>query len=341
MTTAVILGTRPEAIRLYYTINAIKPEAIFWTGQNFSKNLSDDILYDERFGDTYKNIIRYDTECAVRFDVQFGKLLAGCYDFLKEIESNQVLILGDTNSSLAAALAAKKLGKTIYHMEAGNRCYNPKSPEETNRRMIDSISDVHLCYTRFAKQNLLSEGVPQNRIHVIGNPMAEFPEMHRPCGFENHVLIDIHRAENKNYLDGIKTAIEGLKNEIPCKLVVHPRFYDSFIEDGLDPQPSVSFSKFVELEREAKLIITDSGTVCEEAAMLGKRCVVFRETMERPELLELGNTILSSPKNPLRFALNCAEFLEDEPRHDIPEEYRYQEVSVRVKRILQGTGNYI
>jgi len=341
MTAAVILGTRPEAIRLFYTINAINPEEIFWTGQNFSKNLSDDILYDERFGNTYKNIIRHNTENAVEFDVQFGKLLTGCYDFLKTVKSNQVLILGDTNSSLAAALAAKKLGKTIYHMEAGNRCYNPKSPEETNRKMIDSISDVHLCYTTFAKQNLLAEGVPQNRIHVIGNPMAEFPEMHKPCETSEHVLIDIHRAENYQYLGGIKSAIASLSQEIPCRLVVHPRFYENFIEDGLAPEPSVPFSDFVKLERSAKLIITDSGTVCEEAAMLGKNCIVYRETMERPELLELGTTILLSPKNPIKFVLTCLEFLKEQIVKNIPKEYEYQQVSLKVKRILQGAGNYI
>lgn len=337
MKVAVIIGTRPEAIRLYYTIKTIQPNFLYWTGQNFSKNLSDDILFDKRFGDTYKKIIRNNTDDVTRFDLQFSNLLKGCYDFIEKNKPEKVLILGDTNSCLAAAIASKKLNTTLYHMEAGNRCYNPKSPEETNRKIIDSISDVHLCYTEFAKKNLLAEGVSQNKIHVIGNPMAEFPEMHESSFEERHVLIDIHRAENEKYLTRIKEVIENLEEE--CKLIVHPRFFEKFQNLGLNPKPSVSFSQFVKLEKYSKLIITDSGTVCEEAAMLGKRCIVFRETMERPELLELGNTILCNPKNELY--KTCIDFINDEVIKNIPKEYEEQKVSLKVKRIIQGSVNYI
>lgn len=339
MTTAVILGTRPEAIRLYYTINAIKPEWILWTGQNFSKNLSDDILYDERFGNTYKNIDRH-TVNASGFAPEFSVMLCQTTTYLQERMPDKVLILGDTNSSLAAALAAKKLGITIYHMEAGNRCYNPASPEEVNRRMIDSISDVHLCYTGFAKQNLLSEGVPLNRIHVIGNPMAEFPEMHVPARFKVHVLVDIHRAENQKYVQKLASILDSLSEKTKVKLVLHPRFYKLFE----NAEPSVPFSKFVELERNASLIITDSGTVCEEAAMLGKPCIVWRETMERPEILELGNTVLRSPRAEVHETIEvCKDLINTPPTMDryIPTEYEFKTVSQNVKRILQGTPNYI
>lgn len=340
MTTAVILGTRPEAIRLYYTVRTIGPEHVLWTGQNYSKNLSDDILYDPRFGDTYKGIDRHDTQEATEFHEQFSVILKACYNYLYARNPDQVLILGDTNSSLAAALAAKKLGIRIYHMEAGNRCYNPKSPEEVNRRMIDSIADVHLCYTGFAKQNLLSEGVPQNRIHVIGNPMAEFPEMHEPAKSKIHALVDIHRAENEKYLQKLASILDNLKKEIEVKLILHPRFYELFKDIA---QPSVCFSDFVSLERNAALIITDSGTVCEEAAMLGKPCVVWRETMERPELLELGNTVLRSPKEEISDTIDvCLDlFRSGLLERDIPKEYESSAVSLRVKRILQGTGNFI
>ncbi len=338
MKVAVILGTRPEAIRLYHTINTVQPDWVFWTGQNYSKNLAEDILEDPRFGNTYKNIVKHNTNKACTFEAQFSSILIACTDFLEETNPDKVLILGDTNSSLAAALAAKKLGISLYHMEAGNRCYNPKSPEEVNRRMIDSIADVHLCYTTFAKRNLLSEGAPQNRIHVIGNPMAEFPEMHHERGYSSapYTLIDIHRAENEKYLDNISTMLDNIKT--PYKLLLHPRFVDRF-DNAL---PSVNFSEFVKLEKGASLIITDSGTVCEEAYLLRKPCIVLRETMERPELLEAGNTVLVSPKN----AMNVLDIYNSMLDYSwigetFIEEYKYNRVSIKVKRILQGTGNFI
>jgi UDP-N-acetylglucosamine 2-epimerase (non-hydrolysing) len=341
MKCLVILGTRPEAIRLYHTIKELNPYKIFWTGQNFSKNLSTDIIQDPRFDNIYKDMVLSSIE-ETDFFQQFTKMLLNIDSFIKQCSPDKILILGDTNSSLAAALAAKKNDIPLYHMEAGNRCYNPKSPEEINRRMIDSIADVHLCYTKFAKQNLLNEGVPLNKIHVIGNPMAEFPELHSYSTEEkSQVLVTLHRKENEEYLPNLLTFFNSLNSKVKVKLVLHPRYYKFFAEKFTDVVPSVNFSDFVKLQQESSLIITDSGTVCEEAAILKKPCLIIRETTERPELLELGSTILGDIKNTDNLLSSSDALLNLTRDWDLPDEYKYQKVSKKVKTILLSKENYI
>lgn len=340
MNILTILGTRPEVIRLYHTVKLLKP-SMFWTGQNFSKNLSTDIIEDTRFENVYENMYRAYVE-QQDFALQFSEMLQLTDNYIKQINPDKVLILGDTNSSLVGTLAAKKNGIPVYHMEAGNRCYNPKSPEETNRKMIDSVADVHMCYTNFAKQNLLNEGVPLNRIHVIGNPMAEFEELHNYTTIEkNQVLVTLHRKENEEYLNILLDFFIRLGKVLKVKLVLHPRYYNFFTRALPDVIPSVNFSEFVKLQQESKLIITDSGTVCEEAAILKKPCLIIRETTERPELLELGSTILGDIKDSNSLFDSCEALLNIDTDWTLPVEYRYQKVSKKVATILQSKGNYI
>lgn len=341
MNILTTIGTRPEAIRLFHTIKEINP-VILWTGQNFSKNLSEDILEDPRFGNTFKTRLNFDTKGATKFSIQFSKILKNVYNHLEMLQPEKLLILGDTNSALASALAAKKLGIPVYHMEAGNRCYDPSSPEESNRRMIDSIADVHMCYTSFARQNLLSEGVPLNRIHVIGNPMAEFPELHEDTDQGDYILVTIHRQENEKYLENLKLLFKRLaRSAMPVKLVLHPRYYNQFDKVSYDVSPSTNFSDFIKLQKRARLIITDSGTVCEEAAMLRKPCLIARRTTERPELLELGSTILADMQDPKKMLDSCFELIYGITNWELPTEYKFQRVSSKVKNILYGTGNYV
>lgn len=342
MSVFIPIGTRPEAIRLFYTVKNLINPTVFWTGQNYAKNLSTDILDDPRFEGVYKSIIMGSTGEAKEFHLQFSKILSSVTKKLEMFAPEKMLVLGDTNSALASALAAKKLNIPIYHMEAGNRCYDPKSPEETNRKMIDSIADVHLCYTNFARQNLLGEGVPLNKIHVIGNPMAEFPELHEPCEQGNYILVTIHRQENEAYLEELKVLFKRLsRTRFPVKLVLHPRYYHIFNKVSYDVMPSVNFSDFIDLQKNASLIITDSGTVCEEAAMLGKPCLIARRTTERPELLELGSTILGNVANPTEMYNSCMELLYSFCEWKLPEEYTPQKVSRKVINILHGKPNYV
>ena len=333
---SIPIGTRPEAIRLYHTVKKLGEDARpVWTGQNTAPNLSTAILRDPRFADVYARIPLAQIAEYKDFFGQFAALMRIVEVELKNTEPEKVLVLGDTNSALASALTAKKLGIPLYHLEAGNRCHNPGSPEEANRRMIDSIADVHLCYTRSAKQNLLSEGVPQNKIHVVGNPMAEFEELHTLPGWGGeYILVTMHRAENEKFIPVIK---EFLSYYDKVKLVLHPRFIDHFP----DAEPSVNFSNFVQLQKNAHLIVTDSGTAVEEAAIMKKPCLVIRETMERPELLESSNTILGEMN--VESLVKAANHLltGDLWLEELPEEYKYQKVSSKVVNILKGSPNEI
>lgn len=342
MKIAVIMGTRPEIIRLYHTVKILPKKTIYWTGQNFEKNLSDDIFNDPWLKDAYNDVVMLSTQKCETFFAQIGIMINELHIALSKNIPDKVLILGDTNSSLAGALVTKKMGIPLYHMEAGNRCYNPESPEEINRKIIDSISDVHMCYTKHAKQNLLSEGVGQNRIHVIGNPIAEFPGFHGFKEEPEHILVTCHRKENFEYLENILNALKVIAKNNKVIACIHPRYNDYFKNHPeIECRPSVSFSEFVDLQKRSRVIITDSGTVCEEAAIINIPCVIIRETMERPELFDIGSCILSGVKD-YRTIINAIQHqLNNNHVWKLPEEYEYYEVSQVVKQILLGKGNYI
>lgn len=342
MTTMIGLGTRPELIRLFHTVKAVNPDYLFWTGQNFAPNLSTEIIGDPRFEGVYDDMVMHSTGDAQQFKTQFGSMLEASMNFMEERKITKLLILGDTNSCLALALGARKLGIPIYHMEAGNRCHDRRSPEETNRRMIDSIADVHMCYTTFAKQNLIDEGFPSNTIHVTGNPMAEFSELFKQdIEQKRQVLITLHRAENWRYIDNLKTLFSWLKKEKGLEIVpvLHPRYLENF--QDFNAVPSVNFSDFVQMQQESALIITDSGTVCEEAAMMRKPCLVARRTMERPELMESGSTILGRMDDPEMLKKSCEILLSLDTDWEIPEAYLPQKVSQKVQTIFAGGGNFV
>lgn len=344
MKVAVVMGTRPEIIRLYHTVKALPNKTIYWTGQNFAKNLSTDIFNDPLLADAYTEVKMLSTGNKEDFAGQFAEMITQLSMQLMLNRPDKVLILGDTNSSLAGALVAKKLGLSLYHMEAGNRCYNPESPEEVNRKMIDSVADVHMCYTQHAKQNLLAEGVPQNRIHVIGNPIAEFIEFQSvDFHYNEHILVTCHRKENLEYIKNIIEALHILGTKHKVIACIHPR-YDHYFRGhaNIESIPSIPFSQFVSLEKRAKLIITDSGTVCEEAALLNIPCLIIRKTMERPELFDIGSCILTDVSSGPRMIKDALELIQEKTAaYALPEEYQYRAVSQRVKNIVLGKGNYI
>ena len=345
MKILVVLGTRPEIIRLAPTIKALKQVCdvrILFTGQNYAKNLSTDIFKDPLLLSAYTEYDCLNIGEQNSFFTQFGPMVEGIFKYALKHEFQKFLILGDTNTSLAAAIVARKMGIPIYHMEAGNRCYDYNSPEETNRLLIDSITDVHMCYTKFAKQNLLNEGVPQNRIHVIGNPMAEFSALHTR-GERNHVLVTFHRQENMRYVSNIIQALEEVADSIKVICCLHPRAINNIYSKhpNIEIIPSVNFSKFIVLQRNSAVIVTDSGTVCEEACMLGVPSVIIRNTTERPELFDVGSTILCHPNNRYGMEQIIKMQIKADRPDGIPEEYEYQKVSEKVRNIVLGKGNYI
>ena len=254
---------------------------------------------------------------ATGFADQAGQILARVGEVLAEEKPDRLLILGDTNSGLGAIVAAR-MGIPVYHMEAGNRCYDNRVPEETNRRIIDHCSDVLMPYTHRSKENLLREGVERQRIFVIGNPIYEVLNAHASqIGASDildrldiqagrYFLVTMHRAENVDIPDRLERLLQGLArvadtHQYPMVVSLHPRTADKMRRFGLDPQSDrvrllapLGFFDFVKLEQNARCVLSDSGTVQEECCIFKVPNVTIRDVTERAETVECGSNILTS-----------------------------------------------
>ena len=314
MKVLTILGTRPEIIRLCRIIEKLDgacDHVVVHTGQNYDASLND--VFFEQLG-----VRAPDHFLGARgtFGEQIGTILAGIERVLTADPPDRFLVLGDTNSSLAAIMA-KRLGIPVYHMEAGNRCYDDRVPEEVNRRLIDHSSDVLMPYTERSRQNLLREGIASERIYVTGNPIFEVITHFEPQIAASKVLdrlglvaggyflVTCHRAENvdvESRLRSLAAAFERLHLDYAMPVVVstHPRTAARLHTFGvmvtheqvrfLEP---FGFFDFVALERQAFCVLSDSGTVQEECAIFGVPNVTIRDVTERPETIECGSGILS------------------------------------------------
>jgi UDP-N-acetylglucosamine 2-epimerase (non-hydrolysing) len=352
-----VLGTRPEIIRLSRLIpklDAVCEHRLVHTGQNFDPDLSD--VFFRELG-----VRAPDHALGVReegFGAQVGQILARVEPVLRAERPDRLLVLGDTNSGLAA-LVAKRLGIPVYHLEAGNRCYDDRVPEEVNRRVIDHASDVLLPYTERSRANLLAEGVPGHRVLVVGNPILEVIEHHREkidasdvharLGVEpgRYFLATLHRAENVDVearLRGLTAALERLPREhgLPVVCSLHPRTRGRMEAFGLRADapevrmmPPLGFFDFVALERGARCVLSDSGTVQEECCILRVPSVTLRDVTERPETLECGSNMLSGadPDEVLRCV---AAVLAAGTGWRVPPEYLATNVSDTVLKVLLG-----
>lgn len=354
MKVLTVLGTRPEMIRLSAIIpklDALCEHVFVHTGQNFTANLADD-FYSEL------GLRAPDYQLAVgklpSVSAQVGAVIAEVGDIILKERPDKLLILGDTNSC-TAAYAAKRYGVTVFHMEAGNRCYDDRVPEEINRRMVDSLSDVLMPYTERARHNLLREGYASPRVLVTGNPIAEILNTVLPtldvaqtcADFNvapgNFILVTMHRAENVDdpqrlaaYLDALISVGEAL--QLPVLLSVHPRLRSKLpatASSWLHPFDACGFRDFVALESVASLILTDSGTVQEEAAILGIPNIAIRFANERQETIEFGRSILVDPVKSDLVPIAQALVRSQLPLQ-LPPEYLVPDVSDRVVRILMS-----
>jgi UDP-N-acetylglucosamine 2-epimerase (non-hydrolysing) len=360
MKILTITGTRPELIRLSVILrklDAVCEHIHVYTNQNFDPNLSTIFLKDLEIRQP---------------DYIFDKTV-GIADFLSHAfmsfnaildfhKPDKVLVLGDTNSGLLAVLAAKK-GIPVYHMEAGNRCYDGEVPEETNRRVIDSCSLYNLPYTENSKQNLINERFHKNFVFKIGNPIWEVLCYYQKqidasnilqrlklvfedgiSGYSSFVLLSYHRTENVDNKEKSKQVVEAI-NEIAEKIPViysfHPRTKDQFAKheikfsDKVKLIDPVGFFDFICLEKYAKVILTDSGTVPEETSMFGKPCIVLRNTTERQELMECGSLILAgTKKEDILRAYNSIELMNQ--TWSLDNDYFKLNVSDTVIRLLLG-----
>ncbi len=356
MKVLTILGTRPEIIRLSRIIprlDGLCRQILVHTGQNFDFNL--DGLFFQQLG-----VRKPDHHLGARgsFGEQIGTILAGLETILRAERPDRFLVLGDTNSSLGA-VAAKRLGIPVFHMEAGNRCHDDRVPEEVNRRIIDHASDILLPYTEHSRRNLLAEGIPGQRILVTGNPIWEVIQHHLPqveasdvlarlgLASQGYFLATMHRAENVDPPDRLRRLARALArihevHGLPVIVSTHPRTALRMRESGLARDHAglrfmepFGFFDFLALERQARCVVTDSGTVQEECAILKVPNVTIRDTTERPETLECGSNSLAG-SDPER-VLACVRLALDSGRDwQPPAEYLRENVSETVARLVLG-----
>lgn len=357
MKIATVLGTRPEIIRLSRIIAKLDDCAdhvLVHTGQNYDRGLSE--LFFEQMG-----VRAPDHMLGVRADTVMGQVaqtLERCEQvFIKE-KPDRLLLLGDTNSALSA-IAAKRMGIPVFHMEAGNRCYDDRVPEEVNRRIIDHSSDLLMPYTERSRANLLKEGIAGERIYVTGNPILEVIEHFRPqvdasAVLETHgleagkfFLVTLHRAENVDLESRLQAFMQALARisetyRQPVIVSTHPRTAHRMKQFGAGDSGGdvryvepFGFFDFLRLELSARCVLSDSGTVQEECAIFRVPNVTLRDVTERPETLECGSNILSGA-DPRRILECVATVLRLPPAWEPPPEYMVKNVSDTVVRLVTG-----
>ncbi len=357
MKIMTVLGTRPEIIRLSLIIKLLDRHAdhtLVHTGQNYDQRLSD--LFFEELG-----VRKPDEHMSVRgsgFADQAGQILAGIEPLLLKRRPDRLLILGDTNSGLTA-FVARRLGIPVYHMEAGNRCYDDRVPEEINRRVIDHSSTVLMPYTNRSRENLLREGFANDRVYVIGNPIKEVIDHYserisasavmNKLGLQkrHYFLVTMHRAENVDIEHRLRNLVEALKllhdeYNFPIICSLHPRTRAKAQTFGIDLEQAgirfldpLGFFDFIRLEQNAFCLISDSGTVQEEACIFKVPTVTIRDVTERPETIECGSNVLAGcdPEH----ILGMTELVTSQPANwNPPNEYLATQVAMTVCRILLG-----
>ena len=365
----IIVGTRPEIIRLAATMKRCREYfdcCVAHTGQNYDKNLNDIFWSDFDLGgpDVWMNVV------GENLGQTCGNVIARSYELMAEIQPDALLVLGDTNSCLSA-IAAKRLHIPIFHMEAGNRCKDECLPEETNRRIVDVISDVNLPYSEPARKYLNEMGMPKERTYVTGSPMAEVlhgnldkieaSDVLNRLGLEpnKYILLSAHREENidtdKNF-ESLFNVINALaeKYDMPILYSCHPRSKKKLESSGfkLDPRVRVNeplgFNDYNKLQMNALAIVSDSGTLPEESSFylsIGHpiAAVCIRTSTERPEALESGNFILAGiTTQELLQATSMAIDMKQKGILGKPcPDYVDETVSMKVVRIIQGYVNVV
>ena len=360
----IIVGTRPEIIRLGAVINKCRKHfdtILAHTGQNYDYNLNGVFFKDLKLNDpeVYMDAVGDDLGATV------GNIINASYKLMAQIKPDALLILGDTNSCLSA-IAAKRLHIPIFHMEAGNRCKDECLPEETNRRIVDIISDVNLAYSEHARKYLHECGLPKERVYVTGSPMAEVMHQNLPdieksqimekLGLEpgKYMLLSAHREENidtdRNFLS-LFNAINKLaeKYNMPILYSCHPRSKKRLETSGIKLDPRVvrheplGFHDYNHLQMNAFAVISDSGTLPEESSFftsIGRPfpAVCIRTSTERPEALDKACFILAGiGEKTLLQAVDMAVKMNENSDFGIPVPYYVEEnVSTKVVKIIQS-----
>lgn len=354
-----ILGTRPEIIRLAETIKACDKyfdHILVHTGQNYDYELNQ--VFFEQLGLRAPD---YYLACAGKdLGETMGNVIAKSYELIVKEKPDAVLILGDTNSALSA-IAAKRLKTPIFHMEAGNRCWDWNVAEMTNRTIVDRISDINLPYTENARRYLLNEGVDGKTIFVTGSPMKEVIVKHQhlidnskvldELGLEKgkYIIVSAHREENIDIEDNFLELMNSInaiaeKYQVPVIYSTHPRSRKWIEKRKFKFHPLVKntkpfgFFEYVKLQQNALCVLSDSGTLTEESSILNFPAVLIRTSTERPEGLDAGSIIVGGikEKDVLQATELAISMFENNEPNGLSEYYDITNTSLRVVKVIQS-----
>jgi UDP-N-acetylglucosamine 2-epimerase (non-hydrolysing) len=359
-----IVGTRPEIIRLSRVIAVLEEvteHVLVHTGQNYDYELNG-IFFKELGVPKPKHYLKAAGRNAAE---TIGNTIARTDLVLEKEKPEAVLVLGDTNSCLAV-IPAKRRKIPVFHMEAGNRCFDMRVPEEINRRIVDHVSDVNLCYTEHGRRYLLAEGLPADRTMKTGSPMKEVLDFHRGSIEASDVLerlglekgqyftVSIHREENVDdqvHLSSLVDALNALatKYRVPLIFSVHPRTRKR-LEAGkhklnklVRGMPPLGFFDYVALQKSALCTLSDSGTIAEESSILGFPAITVREAHERPEGMDEGVVVMSGltrQRIVQAVEMTLAQFKRWGPSR-LPVDYNVDQVSWKVAKIILSYTDYV
>ncbi len=360
-----IVGTRPELIRLSRIISKLDENTdhkLVHTGQNFDFELNQ-IFFDD-LGIRKPNLF-LDAACKTASE-SIGKIISESDKAIRKFKPDAILVLGDTNSSLSA-IAAKRLKVPIFHMEAGNRCFDFRVPEEINRRIVDHISDINLPYSKIARDYLLKEGLPADQIIKIGSPMKEVLNFYSDAIESSNIIEDLklnkgdyfvlsaHREENVDSNENLEKIINifnhiGTKFNKKIIFSMHPRTkarlrkIKTKLNSNIIIKKPFGFLDYINLQKNSRCVFSDSGTITEESSILNFRALNIRDTNERPEGFEEGAVMMTSlDKERILDCLSIVENQSSGPNRDlnIVDDYNVDNVSEKVLRIILSYTNYI
>jgi UDP-N-acetylglucosamine 2-epimerase len=362
MKVMTIVGTRPEIIRLSEVIKACDryfDHVLVHTGQNWDYTLNE-IFFEElelREPDYYLGAV------GDHLGETMGNIIAKSYEVLAKEKPDALLILGDTNSALSA-ISAKRLKVPIFHMEAGNRCFDQNVPEEINRRIVDHISDINLPYTEHSRRYLLSEGIRKEHIFVTGSPMTEV--LHKNMDKiqssnvlselnlepEKYILVSAHREENIDNEQNFFSLMNALNHiaeryQLPIIYSTHPRSWKKIEEREFKFNPLIrqlkpfGFFDYNKLQLNSFCTLSDSGTLSEESAILGFPAVLIRTSTERPEVLDKGTMVIGgiTEKDIVQAVELSRAMWNNKEQRNLAPDYLDENVSVKVVKIIQSYAN--
>ena len=360
-----IVGTRPEIIKLSRVIAELEENVdhiLVHTGQNYDYELNEIFFKDLRVKkpDYFLNCVGNTTAETI------ANIIAKSDNIIEEVQPDAVLLYGDTNSCLSV-ISAKKRQVPIFHMEAGNRCFDQRVPEELNRKIVDHLSDINMPLTEQARDYLISEGIRPETIIKTGSCMKEILNFYKLEISESQVLknlelkedkyfiVSIHREENVDYKNNLENLLHSLnavaeKYQLPVIVSTHPRTKNRIeqLDGNIKVNPLINFMKpmgffdYVKLQQEAKCVISDSGTITEESSILGFPAIMIRKAHERPEGMDEGTLIMSGlEKERVLESINVMVSQNKKFTSNIIKDYNVENVSIKVTRIILSYIDYV